>query len=62
MVGNARRRPGLKGQSRMRLRAARLVRRARLRHTLRAVRKRAGPRRAVNLIRQSPRRACGSAA
>jgi hypothetical protein len=40
MVGNARRRPGLKGPSRTWFRAARLVRRARLWHTLRAVRKR----------------------
>jgi glycerophosphoryl diester phosphodiesterase len=40
MVGNARQRQGLKGRSRTRIRAARLVRRARLRHTIRAVRKR----------------------
>ena len=39
MVGNSKRHPGLKGRSRTWFRAARLVRRARLRHTLRTVRK-----------------------
>jgi glycerophosphoryl diester phosphodiesterase len=40
MVENDRPRQGLKGRSRTRLRASRLVRRARLRHTIRAVQKR----------------------
>src|SRR5215510_15014151 len=41
MVGNPKDHPGLKGRSRTRIRAARLVRRARLRHTLRTVRQHA---------------------
>ena len=41
MVGNARRRQGLKHRSRTRIRASRLVRRVRLRHTIHTVRQRA---------------------
>ena len=61
MVGNTRLRQGLKRRSRTRIRTSRLVRRARLRCTIHAVQKRAGPIRMACLPSRSLRRARGSA-
>ena len=61
MVENDRPRQGLKGRSRTRIRASRLVRRVRLRRTIRAVQKRERPTRAACLASRLPRRACGNA-